>query len=84
MTGRNLQLGLEEFQPLAEMYVPAGQDPVAQLEAVEATLSIHWPDRVVDLAIGRMAGGVWIAYDGALYEASTDMLLRVREVLKLR
>jgi hypothetical protein len=84
VTGRNLQLGLEEFQPQAEMFVPAGQDAFAQLEAVEATMSIHWPDRVVDLAIGRMAGRVWIAYDGALYQTETDMLLRVREVLKLR
>jgi hypothetical protein len=84
VTARNLQLGIEEFQPLAEMFVPSGQDPVALLDPVEATLQVHWPDRVVDLAIGEMAGGVWIAYDGMLYQTSTDMLLRVREVLKLR
>ena len=84
VTARNLQLGIEEFQPQAEMFVPAGQDAFSQLEAVEATMSIHWPDRIVDLAIGRMAGGVWIAFDSMLYQTSTDMLLRVREVLKLR
>lgn len=84
VTARNLQLGVEEFQPQAEMIVAAGQDPIAQFEVVEATMSIHWPDRVVDLAIGRMAGETWIAYDGALYQTTTDMLLRAREVLKLR
>ena len=31
-----------------------------------------------------MAGETWIAYDGALYQTTADMLLRVREVLKLR
>jgi hypothetical protein len=66
------------------MFVPAGRDPVALLDPVEATLHVHWPDRVADLAIGQMAGGVWIAYDGMLYQTTADMLLRVREVLKLR
>jgi hypothetical protein len=84
VTARNLQLGLEEFQPEAEMIVAAGQDPVSLLDPVEATLTIHWPDRAADVAIGQMAGGVWIAYEDALYQTTTDMLLRTREVLKLR
>jgi hypothetical protein len=84
VTARNLQLGLEEFQPLAEMFVPAGQNPVSLLDPFEGRMSVHWPDRVADLVIGRMAGAVWIAHGDALYQVETDMLLRVREVMKLR
>ena len=84
VAARNLQLGLEEFQPLAEMIVPSGNDPASLLDRVEASMTVHWPDRTAELQIGRMAQSVWIAYDGALYQTTADMLLRVREVLKLR
>lgn len=85
VVGRNLQLGVEEFQPLAEMYVPAGKDPQSVLDPVEAALTVHWPDRDVRLHIGRYAGGVWVAIEGdqTLYEVGADLLLRVREIIAL-
>ena len=84
VTARNLQLGVEEFQPLAEMMVPSGRDPADQLDVVEASMTVHWPDHAVELQIGRMGGDVSIVYGGALYQTTADMLLRVREVLRLR
>lgn len=86
VAGRNLQLGIEEFQPLSEMIVPSGKDAGGLLESAEARLTVYWPEREVQLTIGRMAGRVWVAIEGeqTLYEAPVDLLLRVREVLSLR
>jgi hypothetical protein len=86
VAGRNLQLGLEEFQPEAEMIVPAGQPSSDSLDSIEATMSIHWPQREVRLQIGQSAGRVWITEEGkpTLWQVSPDLLLRVREVLALR
>jgi hypothetical protein len=86
VAGRNLQLGLEEFQPEAEMIVPVGRPPTASLDSVEATMVIHWPQREVRLQIGQMAGQVWITQEGeaTLWQVKPDLLLRVREVLALR
>ena len=86
VAGRNLQLGLEEFQPESEMIIPAGRHPAEILDSIEATLSIHWPEREVRLQIGQMAGRVWIAEEGksTLWQVRPDLLLRVREVLALR
>jgi len=86
VAGRNLQLGIEEFQPAAEMFVPAGKDPAALLETEATRMVVTWPGREVNLTVGRMAGRVWLAIEGQqmLYEAPVDFLLRVREVLALR
>ena len=86
VAGRNLQLGLEEFQPEAEMIVPAGRQPADLLDSIEATLSIYWPGREVRLQIGQMGGRVWIVEEGesTLWQVRPDLLLRVREVLGLR
>lgn len=86
VAGRNLQLGLEELQPLAEMLVPAAQDPVALLDSVAGRLAIVWPDREVQVTLGRRGDQAWMAIDGesTLWQVDRGMLLRLREVQGLR
>jgi hypothetical protein len=85
VAGRNLQLGLEEMQPLAEMMVPSDQDPVALLDHVEGRLDVVWPDRRVEVIVGQRGAGAWIAIGGesSLWQVDRGMLLRLREVQAL-
>lgn len=86
VAGRNLQLGLEELQPMAEMIVPSGGDPTGMLDPVEGRLTVVWPDREVEIVIGRMLDGVWMAIAGedTLWQIDPGLLLRLREVQQLR